>query len=77
MKIQESQGGAAPKVVEQRRGETFVGRTMTAVSVTTKQMPLSTLLRGAIALNQLQEAALQRLQQGEHLPLAERRIRVV
>ncbi|MGL5539550.1 MAG: T3SS regulon translocated regulator ExsE family protein, partial [Aeromonas veronii] len=40
-------------------------------------VPLSALLRRSITLNQAQELALQRLQQGEHTPLSERRIRVL
>ncbi|MGL5465119.1 MAG: T3SS regulon translocated regulator ExsE family protein, partial [Aeromonas veronii] len=43
----------------------------------TSQVPLSALLRHSITLNQVQELALQRLQQGEHTPLSERRIRVL
>jgi hypothetical protein len=38
---------------------------------------LSALLRPAVILNRVQELALQRLQQGEHMPLAERKIRVL
>ncbi len=43
----------------------------------TGQMPLSVLLRHSIALDQTQELALQRLQQGEHRSLAKRSIRVI
>ncbi len=45
--------------------------------MTRVQQPLSVLLRGSITLDRVQEVALQRLQQGEHLPLSARRIRVV
>lgn len=76
MKIQESQAGAVLQAVEQTRGA-FADRTMTAVPVATRQLPLATLLRGSISLDRLQELALQRLQQGEHQPLAERRIRAI
>lgn len=76
MKIQESQAGAVLQAGEQTRGA-FADRTMTAVPVATRQQPLATLLRGSISLDRLQELALQRLQQGEHQPLAERRIRAI
>lgn len=76
MKIQESQAGTVLQAVEQTRGA-FADRTMTAVPVTTRQLPLSTLLRGVISLDRLQELTLQRLQQGEHQPLTERRIRAI
>lgn len=76
MKIQESQASTVLQAVEQTRG-VFADRTVTAVPVVMRQLPLSTLLRGSISLDRLQELALQRLQLGEHEPLAGRRIRVI
>ncbi|MGU5684003.1 T3SS regulon translocated regulator ExsE family protein [Aeromonas allosaccharophila] len=77
MKIQESQGALALHSAEPGKVAAFAGRTMSAPLASTSQVPLSALLRRSITLNQVQELALQRLQQGEHTPLAERRIRVL
>lgn len=56
---------------------TFSGKKMSTTQMMTGQMPLSVLLRHSIALDQTQELALQRLQQGEHKSLAKRSIRVL
>lgn len=77
MKIQESQGALALHGAEPGKAGAFAGRTMSTPLASTSQVPLSSLLRRSITLNQVQELALQRLQQGEHTPLAERRIRVL
>ncbi len=77
MKIQESQGALALHGAEPGKVGTFAGRTMSTGSASASQIPLSALLRRSITLNQVQELALQRLQQGEHTPLSERRIRVL
>ncbi|MEV3842501.1 T3SS regulon translocated regulator ExsE family protein [Aeromonas veronii] len=77
MKIQESEGALALHGVEAGKMGAFAGRTVSARSANTSQVPLSALLRRSITLNQVQELALQRLQQGEHTPLSERRIRVL
>lgn len=61
----------------QARDSSFVGRAVHVIPMTRIQQPLSVLLRGSITLDRVQEVALQRLQQGEHLPLSARRIRVV
>ncbi|RSM21836.1 ExsE protein [Aeromonas salmonicida] len=77
MKIQESQGALALNSAESGKVGAFTGRTMSALPASSSQIPLSALLRRSITLNQVQELALQRLQQGEHTPLAERRIQVL
>lgn len=77
MKIQESQGALALHGAEEGKVGAFAGRTVSARSASASQVPLSALLRRSITLNQVQELALQRLQQGEHTPLSERRIRVL
>ncbi|MFM4970406.1 T3SS regulon translocated regulator ExsE family protein [Aeromonas veronii] len=77
MKIQESQGALAQHGAEAGKVVAFAGRAVSARSANTSQVPLSALLRRSITLNQVQELALQRLQQGEHTPLSERRIRVL
>jgi hypothetical protein len=77
MKIQESQGALALHAAEAGKVVAFAGRTVSARSASASQVPLSALLRRSITLNQVQELALQRLQQGEHTPLSERRIRVL
>ncbi|MCF3098581.1 ExsE protein [Aeromonas australiensis] len=77
MKIQEAQGAQVLHGVESAKVGAFAGRTMSARSASMSQVPLSALLRRSITLNQVQELALQRLQQGEHTPLSERRIRVL
>lgn len=77
MKIQESQGVPALQAVEPRKVGEFAGRTMSTLPVSTSQSPLPTLLRRSVTLNQVQELALQQLQQGEHTPISERRIRVL
>ncbi|BBR40526.1 Type III secretion system regulator [Aeromonas veronii] len=77
MKIQESQGALALHGAEPGKAGAFAGRTMSTGSASASQIPLSALLRRSITLNQVQELALQRLQQGEHTPLSERRIRVL
>lgn len=78
MKIQESQGALALHGAEPGKVGAFAGRTVSARSASASQVPLSALLRRSIiTLNQVQELALQRLQQGEHTPLSERRIRVL
>lgn len=77
MKIQESQGVPALQVAEPRKVGEFAGRTMSTLPICTSQSPLPTLLRRSVTLNQVQELALQRLQQGEHTPISERRIRVL
>ena len=77
MKIQESQGALALHGAEPGKVAAFAGKTMSARLASASQVPLSALLRHSITLNQIQELALQRLQQGEHTPLAERRIRVL
>ncbi|MGL4778921.1 MAG: T3SS regulon translocated regulator ExsE family protein [Aeromonas veronii] len=77
MKIQESQGALALHGAEAGTVGAFAGRTVSARSASASQVPLSALLRRSITLNQVQELALQRLQQGEHTPLSERRIRVL
>ncbi|WDA25841.1 T3SS regulon translocated regulator ExsE family protein [Aeromonas hydrophila] len=77
MKIQESKGVQALNGAEPGKVGAFAGRTVSARSVSASQVPLSALLRRTITLNQVQELALQRLQQGEHTPLSERRIRVL
>ncbi|WP_287871354.1 T3SS regulon translocated regulator ExsE family protein [Aeromonas sp.] len=77
MKIQESQGALALHSAEPGKVAAFAGKTMSARLASASQVPLSALLRHSITLNQIQELALQRLQQGEHTPLAERRIRVL
>lgn len=77
MKIQESQGALALNSAEPGKVGAFAGRTMSALPASSSQIPLSALLRRSITLNQVQELALQRLQQGEHTPLAERRIQVL
>ncbi|KRW58386.1 ExsE protein [Aeromonas allosaccharophila] len=77
MKIQESQGALALHGAEPGMVGAFAGRTMSTGSASASQIPLSALLRRSITLNQVQELALQRLQQGEHTPLSERRIRVL
>ncbi|MGL6153353.1 MAG: T3SS regulon translocated regulator ExsE family protein [Aeromonas sobria] len=73
MKIQESQGALALHAAEPGKVGGFAGRTMSAQPASASPVPLSALLR----LNQVQELALQLLQQGEHTSLAERRIRVL
>ncbi|TNJ25156.1 ExsE protein [Aeromonas sobria] len=77
MKIQESQGALALHGAEQCKVGGFAGRTMSAQPASVSTVPLSALLRHSITLNQVQELALQRLQQGKHTSLAERRIRVL
>lgn len=77
MKIQESQGALALHGAEAGKVGAFAGRTVSAQSANASQVPLSALLRRSITLNQVQELTLQRLQQGEHTPLSERRIRVL
>ena len=77
MKIQESQGALALHGAEPGKAGAFAGRTVSARSANASQVPLSALLRRSITLNQVQELELQRLQQGEHTPLSERRIRVL
>lgn len=77
MKIQQSQGAQVLQATEQRQAGSFAGRTMSALPASLRQIPLSALLRRSITLNQVQELALQRLQQGERTPLSERRIRVL
>ncbi|MGL5994819.1 MAG: T3SS regulon translocated regulator ExsE family protein [Aeromonas sobria] len=77
MKIQESQGALALHAVEPGKVGGFAGRTMSAQPASASPVPLSALLRHSITFNQVQELALQRLQQGEHTSLAERRIRVL
>lgn len=77
MKIQKSQGTLALHAAEPGKVGAFAGRTMSARSASASQVPLSALLRRSITFNQVQELALQRLQQGEHTPLSERRIRVL
>lgn len=77
MKIQESQGALTLHGAEAGKVEVFAGRTMSARSASASQVPLSALLRRFITLDQVHELALQRLQQGEHTPLSERRIRVL
>ncbi|MGL5089576.1 MAG: T3SS regulon translocated regulator ExsE family protein [Aeromonas sobria] len=77
MKIQESQGALALHAAETGKVGGFAGRTMIAQPASASPVPLSALLRRSISLNQVQELALQRLQQGEHTPLSERRIRVL
>ncbi|MGL5324795.1 MAG: T3SS regulon translocated regulator ExsE family protein [Aeromonas sp.] len=77
MKIQESQGTHALHAAEPGKVGAFAGRTMSARSASESQVPLPALLRRFIILDQVQELALQRLQQGEHTPLSDRRIRVL
>lgn len=77
MKIQESPGSAALQTIGQNTAKDFAGRAMSSMQVAAGQLPLSALLRPAVILNRVQELALQRLQQGEHIPLAERKIRVL
>ena len=77
MKIQESQGALALHEADAGKVGAFAGRTVSARSASASQVPLSALLRRSITLNQVHELALQRLQQGEHTPLSERRIRVL
>jgi hypothetical protein len=50
---------------------------MSTVQVAAGQVPLPALLSPSVILNKAQELALQRLQQGEYMPLAERKIRVL
>lgn len=77
MKIHEQQMVALSQVTAQPKDGLFAGRAMQVVPMASAPQPLSALLRGSIRLDQAQEMALQRLQQGEHLSLSERRIRVV
>lgn len=77
MKIQESPTSAALQTIDQNTAKDFAGRTMSSIQIAAGQLPLSALLRPAVILNRVQELALQRLQQGEHMPLAERKIRVL
>ncbi|WP_033138614.1 T3SS regulon translocated regulator ExsE family protein [Aeromonas finlandensis] len=77
MKIQKAPSALALHSAESGKVGTFAGRTMSAQPASASQIPLSALLRRSITLNPVQDLALQRLQQGEHTPLAERRIRVL
>lgn len=77
MKIQESLGALALHAAEPGKVEAFAGRTVSARPASANQVPLSALLRRSITLDQVQELALQRLQQGEHTPLSERQVRVL
>lgn len=77
MKIQEQQTITVSQGTPQARDGSFAGRAMHVLLMTRVQQPLSVLLRGSITLDRVQEVALQRLQQGEHLPLSARKIRVV
>lgn len=77
MKIQEQQAMTVSQGTLQARDGSFAGRAVHVIPMTRVQQPLSVLLRGSITLDRVQEVALQRLQQGEHLPLSTRRIRVV
>ncbi|MGN4980706.1 T3SS regulon translocated regulator ExsE family protein [Aeromonas dhakensis] len=77
MKIQEQQVTALSQGAARSQDGNFAGWGMHIVSIGSDPQPLAVQLRASIHLDQTQEVALQRLQQGEHLPLSERRIRVV
>jgi hypothetical protein len=77
MEIQKAPGTMALHAAESGKVGTFAGRIMSALPTSLSQTPLSARLQHSVTLNKLQELALQRLQQGEHTPLAERRIRVL
>ena len=77
MKIQESPGSVVARTIGQNMARDFSGRAMSTVQVAAGQVPLPALLSPSVILNKAQELALQRLQQGEYMPLAERKIRVL
>ncbi|MGY3852630.1 T3SS regulon translocated regulator ExsE family protein [Aeromonas aquatilis] len=77
MKIQESQHVLSAQRSELDKAGLFAGKTMNALSASSNKVPLSAQLQRYFPLNQVQELALQRLQQGEHTHLSDRRIRVL
>ncbi|WP_421224696.1 T3SS regulon translocated regulator ExsE family protein [Aeromonas jandaei] len=82
MKIQESSASQLASAAERSAAERsatgcFAGRAVSGRDALVEPVPLAAALRRTLALSRAQEQMLDRLQQGEHKPLTERRIRLL
>ena len=77
MKIQESSASQLVSASERSATGCFAGRAITCRDVLAEPVPLAAALRRTLTLSRTQEQMLDRLQQGEHKPLSERRIRLL
>lgn len=77
MKIQESSASQLASAAERSATGCFAGRAVSGRDALVEPVPLAAALRHTLTLSRTQEQMLDRLQQGEHKALTERRIRLL